>query len=179
MNLVMLSGNSLRNRDWIQDMQPSLASYFEKTYVQTYEHWLTGKEWIDLEHEHEVLRPVVKNFEPYGVFAKSIGTALTVQAIEAGYLQPRFLLLLGLPLDYIEKSYPSFFTVLADYDGPVVIIQNRNDPVGESPKVLAHFGDNIPGHIAVSEVPGDTHDYMDKAFIKAKLELLLASAEQI
>jgi hypothetical protein len=121
----MLSGNSLRNRDWIHEAREQLQAAFETVYVQEYQHWQNGEDWIDLPHELEVLTPVSAEFEPYGIFAKSIGTVVTIQAVAKGILQPQFLLLLGIPLGYITESYPDFAHRLAALDIPVVIVQNN------------------------------------------------------
>lgn len=172
MNLVMLSGNSLRNRDWIYEARGHLADQFDDTYIQDYRHWTSGDEWIDLPHELEVLAH--QNFaSDYGVFAKSIGTVLTTLALEQNILAPKFLLFCGLPLGYIEKDYPQFASVLAASNLPLVIVHNTNDTVGSAEAVREYL--KVPlaeTDYTFIETPGDTHDYEDyKLLIQQLTEL--------
>lgn len=178
MNLVMLSGNSLRNRDWIQVAERKLTVPFQKTYVQQYAHWINGDEWIDLPHEQLVLGAAVESLSPYGIFAKSIGTVLSVQSIAAGLVQPKFLLLMGIPLDYIQEHYQDFATDLTAYGGPVIILQNNHDPVGDGTAVREYLGD-LPDTMSFVTTIGETHDYEDYDFLQAKLELLVTAGELV
>lgn len=166
MKLLFFSGNSLRNRDFAHEAEAKLKDMFEATYIQEYKHWETGKEWIDLPHELEVLKGSNQTGE-YGVVAKSIGTVLTVQAITQSIIKPKFLLLLGLPLGYITKDYPEFGQALVDINLPTVIIQNDNDPVGTAQDAQAYLPETLKQCLITTI--GQTHDYEDYPLLREQL----------
>lgn len=169
MKLLFFSGNSLRNRDFARNAEAQLKDMFSDVYVQQYQHWQTGQEWIDLLHELEALRNSNQTGD-YGVIAKSIGTVLAVQAIKNGIIKPRFLLLLGLPLDYINKDYSQFGQALLDTNLPTVIIQNDNDPVGSAHDVQAYLPELLKQSLITTK--GQTHDYEDYELLREQLTLL-------
>jgi hypothetical protein len=174
MNLILCSGNSLRNRDWIVEVDELLRPGYEKTYVQMYKHWQTGDELIDLPHELPILGEAAKQLDEYGVFAKSIGMVLIVQALEQGLISPKFLMLCGVPLGYIVESYPQFGEVLAKANIPVTILHNDHDKVGSYQEVMEYFGDTFANspHIRIIETEGNTHDYEDYPLITSELAML-------
>lgn len=170
----MLSGNSLRNKDWIEHAQIELANAFDETYVQDYAHWHSGHDWIDLEHELDILGEAVADIEsPYGVFAKSIGCVLALQAIDQDILKPAFIFLLGIPLDYIIKDYPQFKDILGNQDCPIGIIHNKNDKVGTSAAVADYLGEDLVEDIRWQTPSGDTHDYEDYELLRGELDALI------
>jgi len=174
MNMILLSGNSLRNRDWIYEASAQLRLDPNATYIQDYRHWETGEEWIDLPHELETLSQAAARLEtPYAVLAKSIGTVLTTQAIERGVIRPRFLLLCGLPLGYIESDYPQFAQVINDSGLPTTVVHNQHDPVGESQAVKTYMSKYCrrPNYHFI-ETPGDTHEYLDYELLQNELAKL-------
>lgn len=170
MNLLIFSGNSLRNRDYAFKIEANLKDLFGSTHIQDYQHWATGQEWIDLPHELETLK-ATKPSGKYGVFAKSIGTVLTVQAIQQGIIAPKFLLLCGIPLGYIVKDFPEFGKILASYNIPTVIIQNDEDPVGSSKEVHEYLN-NYPKNHAFTTTKGTTHGYEDYELLRQQLDKL-------
>ena len=174
MNLIMLSGNSLNNRDWILEAQAQLKTPFQSTFVLDYGHWATGQPNIDLQAELPKLAKAAGNLEPYGVFAKSIGTVLAVQAIEQGLIKPAFLLFCGIPLGYILSDYPQFGAVLARANLPLTFIHNQNDSVASSSDASQYLQSHLtPDQYHFIETPGNTHDYEDYSLLKTELATLL------
>ncbi len=172
MQLVMLSGNSRRNQTWIYEARNELGHLFDSTYVQDYGHWHTGAEWINLDYELAVLQQNTASFsKSYAVFAKSIGTVLATQALAREFIQPRFMLFLGIPLGYIKDSYPQFREVLADNKVPLTIIHNDQDTVGSAAEVKALLDEKLAerGDYNFITTPGDTHDYEDFSLIAEEL----------
>lgn len=175
----MLSGNSPRNRDWIFEAQRQLGGLFDGTYVADYHHWQTGEPNIDLTHELGELANRQPEFgDNYGIFAKSIGTVLAVQALEQQIVKPKFLLFCGLPLGYIEQDYSRFNTVLAASQLPLVIIHNRDDKVGSATAAKSYMASKFTGesNYRFVETPGDTHDYEDYELLRGQLKTLLERA---
>lgn len=172
MNILIFSGNSLRNRDYGLEVEAKIKDLFESTYLQAYRHWETGQEWIDLPHELETLNSQAPTGD-YGVFAKSIGTVLAVRAIKQGIIAPKFLLLCGLPLGYIVKDYPEFGSELASTGVPTVIIQNNQDPVGSVQDTQAYLADFGDFNLIITQ--GETHDYEDYSLLREQLQTLQKS----
>jgi hypothetical protein len=178
MQLIMLSGNSLHNQAWIQEASQKLQDLSSSTFIQDYRHWHSGEPWIDLPHELEILQEQAGQFEPdYGIFAKSIGTVLATQALERRIINPRFLLLCGLPLGYITKGYPHMAAVLAGSGVPITIIHNEHDTVGDAGDVSRYLSPAFAGKPDYRFVasPGDTHDYTDYALLRAELAALIGN----
>lgn len=174
MQLLMFSGNSLRNRDWIYEAREQFRDSFDSTHVQNYAHWTNGDDWIDLPHELTVLAAANKDFKTeYGVFAKSIGTVLAAQALERALIKPKFLLLCGLPLGYIDESYPRMASVLAASQLPITVIHNRHDTVGTAEAAKSYLSSLAERDtFRFIETPGDTHDYEDFDLLSEQLKAL-------
>lgn len=178
MNLLMLSGNSLRNKQWIEEAKAELASQFDQVQVQDYAHWHTGSQWIDLNHELGVLkRTVAGQTGPYGVFAKSIGTVLAMQAAQKGFFQPGFALLMGIPLDYIISDYPQFKDVLTRLTCPVSIVHNTNDKVGTAQAVAEYLGKDLVDAVRWHTPEANNHDYEDYELLRAELDALTRTSQ--
>lgn len=172
MQLVMLSGNSLHNQDWVYEARDEVSDLFDSTYVQNYRYWQTNEEWIDLPHELSVLKDQHLAGD-YGVFAKSIGTVLAVQALDKNIISPKFLLLLGLPLGYITKNYPQFASILTSNSLPVTVIHNTEDVVGTAEAAREYLLSCLnEADFTFIETPGDTHDYEDYVLIRSELKRL-------
>lgn len=175
MQLIMLSGNSIQNREWIYRSRKEFAKLFNSFYVQDYLHWRSGAEWIDLEYELNWLEESTKRFSSsYAVFAKSIGTVLTAKALHQGIIEPKFLLLVGLPLGYIKSSYPEFAQILFDANLPTTIIHNEFDKVGTAEEAEAYMAEKFSdrGDYQFITTPGDTHNYEDFGLMRTELDRL-------
>ena len=109
MNLILLSGNSKSNRKWIFDIDSRVSSAFKNTYVQDYSHWKKDNSEIDLKFELSQLKKVNKyGLNPYIIFAKSIGTILSLKAINENILKPTACLFVGFPMAVINE--PDFWS---------------------------------------------------------------------
>ncbi len=173
MNLLMLSGESIRNKDWIYRVEPVMKPLFDSTFVHEYKHWASGQTNIDLEHELSSLRSEVESLYDYVVFAKSIGTVLTAKAITQGWLEPKKCLFTGAPLGYILPNYPEYAQDLAVSKVPTLIIQNSNDPVGSYQELNAYFDKHEHPNIEIVETAGDTHSYDDLDNLRTRAQNFL------
>lgn len=179
MNLIMLSGESLRNRDWIAEAHDEMASLVDQTYVQQYRHWELDQPQIDLDHELSELAVAAEEFGgagDYGIFAKSIGTVLTVKALDQGIVRPKFLLLMGAPLGYIIPNYPEYATNLAAAQLPTTMIHNAHDKVGTAHDVNEYLNTALTdkSNFTFIVTPGDTHDYLDYDLLRGELQKLIS-----
>lgn len=162
MNLVMFSGNSLANQDWIHEVDARVKELFDQTYVQEYRHWHTGEKLIDIDHEETVAAEAVKNLSPYILFGKSLGSVLAIKGMADGTLIPERCVFVGLPTVSIQQLRLPVLDWLNKVSAPITIIQNEYDPYGSYEEVKAY----LEGFdIALIKTPGDTHDYLSYAQI--------------
>lgn len=164
MKLVLFSGNSLVNRDWIYEVHDKFCDIVDDCIIQNYLHWQTKRDWIDLDYElSEVPKHQSELGDNYAVFAKSIGTVLAVKSVEEGILKPKFLLFCGIPLNYIRSDYIEFCENLSHFNGPISVIQNVSDPVGSADDVRKYLERAMlkSQNFSFIESPGTTHDYRD------------------
>ena len=174
MNLLLLSGNSLRNKPWIYEVQTSLSDLFTDSFVHEYNHWITGQEAINIDTELSTVPTEAENLKPYCIFAKSVGSVLTIKGMTANQLQPTAVLITGLPLRYIEKEMLPITDWLQTVDVPMIIAQHDKDPLGSYKEVhdlIMHLGNES---ISTIQLPGDTHDYKDLAKLKKLMSTLIS-----
>lgn len=174
MNLLLLAGNSNRNRAWIHGTEQGLASSFKQTFVQDYEHWQSGEDIIDLDLELNKASSLIPNDEQYLIFAKSAGSIIAIQGISEGRLTPKACLFVGLPLRFIEKLYLPVNEWLRGIHIPIIIMQNDNDPVGSFDEV-SNYLRGLSENITILISSGETHDYDDVTQINELLKSLTDS----
>jgi len=161
MNLLLLSGNSKRGKDWLEQVDSNLAPQFDQTYRHDYAHWEKDEPEIDLDLESQRLSTLTQNLPPYMVFAKSAGTILTCKAIVLGTLRPRSCLFVGLPLAMAHNQNLPVKEWLGTTDFPIAILQHTSDPLGPFQEVEQYIEAIKRDNITVHELPGDTHDYSE------------------
>ncbi len=60
MELILLAGNSLHNKAWIETVEREMRPLFSSTLIHEYEHWKTGRGMIDLDLELDLLAKELK-----------------------------------------------------------------------------------------------------------------------
>ncbi len=166
MNVLLLGGMSLRNRDWVHEVATSLKPLFKKVIVQYYNHWLTGRE-MDLDYEQQGIASILPELaNDYVVLAKSAGVVLSVKAIADGILKPKKCLFAGTALAMVENERLPFADWLKAVDCPVLFVQNTHDPVASFAKLKQYVEDLHKTDCQFIELPGDTHDYEDLPKLK-------------
>lgn len=176
MNALLFAGNSLNNKSWVYGLRDELQPLYTSVTVHDYAHWNSGKPFIDFKMELDRLHNETLPDTPYIVVAKSVGTLLTAQAINAGIINPVQCVFLGLPLKLIEKEAYPLATWLRNYHHPVTIIQNTNDPVGSYEAVKDFIVQTNLGQCLCIELPGSSHDYTATTKLKQILTVLKKSA---
>lgn len=159
MNLLLLGGNSQRNQTWIHNMGDVLSSQFDRSFVHDYKHWRTGAEFINFDFEMSVLPDETKNFENYAVFAKSIGSVLTLKCINSGILKPSKCIFIGLPIKAVKQENIDLLGLLKSSPKPTLIIQNSNDPLASFSEVQNLVEQTGASNYKLVELAGDTHNY--------------------
>jgi hypothetical protein len=173
MNLLLLAGNSLRNKPWIHEASEYFAGDFQSTLVHHYLHWETGEDFIDFNVELPRVAEEVTDFQPYSIFAKSVGSVLTIKGLGESKLMPHAVLITGLPLKVIQTKAIPIADWLLKIKVPVLIVQNVDDPLGSYKDVdsfIKHIGNQ---NVSVTSLPGDSHDYLDLQALEEKLLSLI------
>lgn len=132
MDLVVLAGNHVFNRGWINKVESELRDLFDHTHVVKYHHWQTKSEMIDIDYEISRLSKLVTVLPKYVVLAKSAGVVLTLKAISQRVINPVANILLGTPLHWAKAQGFSLSSLLSNYNIPTLFFQNRDDPIASS-----------------------------------------------
>lgn len=159
-----MSGESQRSQSWIRQVETELGPLFDGVVQHDYAHWANSDQpGIDFDRELDELLSKMANEKNYLVFAKSIGTVLTLQAIQQDVLTPAKCVLVGTPLALLEDKDNDFdYGVLtAKASMPKLYIQHTHDPLG-SVAALANVleRDEVADYRLIG-LPGETHDYLE------------------
>lgn len=167
MNILLFGGNSQRNKDWIHEVGDVLSSDFEKSIVHDYEHWDGRGEFIDFDLELSRLSTVTDGLSPYVVFAKSVGSILTLKAINLGLLSPTKCVYAGLPIVLAEEDGIPLQDLLKNNPVPTKFIQNTHDPLASYSRLTEYLKTAAVMDYQTVELEGDTHSYNDLDQIKS------------
>ncbi|PIV90658.1 hypothetical protein COW46_02465 [Candidatus Gracilibacteria bacterium CG17_big_fil_post_rev_8_21_14_2_50_48_13] len=153
----LLAGSDPANKDWIERVAPLLSSKFRGTKIQEYQHWKSGGT-LNLNQEvSTLLASLEADTTPVGVFAKSAGILIALEALAETAEPPLFAIFCGLPLTMAEAMDLDIVELLETIDYPVLFIQNAHDHAGSAEEVRM-----ITGRIETAEfllLPGSGHDY--------------------
>lgn len=169
-HLVVLPGNSLRNRDWGIACANYFGPKFDSVYMQEYDHWQTGERDNDVERELTKLEAAVADLDDeIYVLAKSIGSLLILLAVHRGFLKPEKCVFFGMPLELASKQlFKDDWSPLSTFSIPTIAYHNDEDPISYSftSQALAEQGARS---IRLITLKGDNHDYLD--FKEYELEI--------
>ncbi len=159
-NLLILPGGSPRQLAWAQKCEYFFRSTFDTVHFIQYENWQSGEENIDYEKEIEKIRSVVGDGE-WCVFAKSIGSILTLKAVSAGIIRPAKCVFFGMPFSLIpESEVNDILNALSAFNVPSIAFHNQDDPkalYGATEEALSTHASTVQ----LITLQGDTHDYLD------------------
>jgi hypothetical protein len=161
--LIILGGNASNNITWLK----KLKKVYEKDYdVITiyYDHWNSDKK-IDFDLELKKIKKIVMDLNDYYVLAKSVGSVISLIGIESQTIKPKGIIILGFPLRYLEANNLNIDSTIkaATAKTKVLLIQQKNDPVGGYNEVLK----KLPNSIETVEIAGNHHVYSNFNCIKA------------
>lgn len=177
-NLLVLAGGSKRNEAWGIACAEYFKDDFDMTYFIHYDHWSTGESNIDWEAEIEKIAATFLSSDDSDVFyvyAKSIGSILTLKAIEEGVIAPKQCVFFGMPLDVVADSvFKDDGSLLTDFTVPTLAFHNIADPTAEYNYVKEKL--NIHNNsITLQPLEGNTHDYLDFPAYKNTIEAFINS----
>lgn len=172
MNLILLSGNSLKNKAWIEEVEASLKPHFDQTHIQYYKHWESedADAFIDLDYEISVLENFAENFGEYMIFAKSAGSWVTLKALHEKKINPTKLIFTGFAYNYAKNNDFPIDTWMKDLDIPSLYIQKELDPAVPFEKLTQVIKENNVQHAHLIEIEGDTHHYENIEQLRTEVE---------
>ena len=161
MNILYLAGNSLNNKTWIEKIK-SEFNFFSTGEILNYTHWTNGGKFIDFETEENKLSKLVQNQKDYFIFAKSVGSILTLKSIFDKKINPKKIILCGHPYLLAKELNFSIDDYLKSLTIPTVFIQNEIDPLYSFAKLEQTLKENQPSDYKLVKNPNnDTHDYQN------------------
>lgn len=161
MYIIYLAGNSLNNKTWIEKVKSNF-DLFSTGDILYYDHWQSGEKWINLEKESDKLAELVKDKKDYFVFAKSIGSILGLKNIYEGNLNPKKMVICGLPYRAGKEEFKEADECLKTLKVPTTFIQNEFDPVYGFEELSEVLANNSPTDYHIIKNAGNsTHDYED------------------
>jgi len=179
MKLYIAAGNDVSNKEWALRVKCSLQELFDSIDILEYAHWKSNQELMELDHEVNQLKVKIGEEENFGIFAKSLGSVLILKAIKEERINPKFLIFLGIPIQWCNKKNIEIDSYLQSFPCPTLIIQNDKDPTINSQELRAHFENKGIKNYDFVEYKNDTHDYDNldeirdqiKEFLKKKKSL--------
>lgn len=161
-NILILGGNTSNNLEWIKKFTKDFQKDNKVKNIK-YNHWNTDKE-LDFELETNKVLNELNEFNTYSIIAKSVGSIITLKAIKNNLIKPENLIILGLPLMYIERKKIDINSLLDDAitKTNILIIQQKDDPIGKYDEVTKLISKDIK----VISIPGHYHIYGNIKLIK-------------
>jgi hypothetical protein len=170
MNLLILGGYSDYNKEWVENIQKTLADLFESTDILYYENWSNYREDADISSEVERLREIAKGKNNLVILGKSVGVALALQAIHNGYVKPAKCIFLGMAYDWSTQNGWDMDTLLKDLDIPSLFIQQTEDLSTYFDKVKSVLEKSEVKNYQLVEVAGGDHKYNNMDEIRKYVE---------
>lgn len=130
MKVILLGGQSIANKGWIESIHKSLEDGGLDSEIMYYDHWSDGRESADVDVEVQKLSRLVSDKGEYMIFAKSIGTILTLKANFEGRISPLSCIFCGVPYDFAKKLGHNIDDWIGKLNIKVTVFQKSGDPYG-------------------------------------------------
>lgn len=162
-NIILLGGNTKNNIEWIKKTKKQFVQDYN-VYELYYDHWYNDDE-INIDIELDKLVNITNKTDNYFIVSKSIGSIISLIGIQKERLKPQKLVIMGLPLRYIERVGIDIGMYLdnALIKSEVIIIQQENDPIGKYSEVAELLCNR---NIRLEKIPGHYHIYNNMDCIK-------------
>ncbi|MGH9856784.1 MAG: hypothetical protein ACRD4B_02970, partial [Acidobacteriota bacterium] len=128
MNIILLGGNNIGNKQWLDNITIAFTPHFDSLYVHQYRHWTTGEELIDIDLELSELSKKLPT-KPYMIAAKSAGVLLALKGIQEQVLAPQKCIFFGTPIPWAKKNNFETDKWVQQYTVPTLFIQQTHDPI--------------------------------------------------
>ena len=175
MKLVLLGGNSVKNKEWLENVRDKLKDLFEECAVQYYNHWKSGG---DVDWKEEVERLGENSNKNCVIFAKSAGIGVSLKAIYEGKVKPIKCIFVGTPLDWAEKHGNELSPYFINYKTSTLFIQQTNDPYASSAELKKFLEKNKLKNYELKEIKGKDHNYNNLDEIRKLVEIFLSASNK-
>lgn len=169
MNLILLGGNSIENKQWLHDFSAVLHSHFASIYTHDYRHWETKDELIDLDYELATLSNLVTSRQPYIIIAKSAGVLVALKGIAQKILNPDKCVFLGTPILWAKENHFAVNEWLKEYSLQTLFIQQSHDPAMSFDDLQHYLHESNVQNYNMIDLPGKDHLYSELDEIKEKI----------
>lgn len=185
MNLIILPGNSPLHKTWtpiiheliLRISKETLKALFEEIVEVSYDHWETNQPLLnfDLELEKVVKLVNTEKFKSnnYAIFAKSVGTLITLKGIFDKNLNPAKCVFLGVPLTFAKENKYNYEAWLKNYSVETLFIQQKDDPYCSFEDLKTQLQNLNVTNFSLKEVEGNNHHYDNYSEIKELVKSLL------
>lgn len=131
-HLVVLPGNSLKNKAWGELVASHYGLQFDSVFIMEYDHWESGEANIDFTCEAGKLEAHITTL-PVGVeitlFAKSAGSLLALKVIQQKMFIPKQAVFFGMPLDLaVDNLFKDSWSAVSELTIPTIVFHNEADP---------------------------------------------------
>ena len=173
MELILLPGNNKGTKAWAQEIKRQVRDLFDIVEIQSYNHWKTGGDIIDLDYELRMLYQYLNGRKDYILFGKSAGVLLALKGIYEKKLSPDRCMFLGLPFNWaIENGFP-IEKWLKNFKTKALFVQKTSDPAMGYQDLKDLLKEKKASDYELIEVEGNDHDYKDICQIKELMAKLL------
>jgi hypothetical protein len=163
-HLIVLPGNSIKNKIWGERMLSHYADYFDTLYLQEYDHWNNEDTDIDFLQEEQKLREHVATLAKETqifVLAKSAGSILLFGAVAGEVLHPVHVTFFGIPFEMaITDVFGGNWTMVDSFSVPAVAFHNAHDPIATYEYTKKIIDDRTKS-ISLITTAGSDHTYDD------------------
>ncbi len=170
MKLYIAAGNYVSNKEWALKVKHSLQEFFNPIDILEYAHWESDQELMNLDYEANQLKEKIGEEKNFGIFAKSLGAVLTLKAIKKEKINPKFLIFLGIPINWCNKNNIEVDSYLQDFPCPTLIVQNDKDPTISSQELKTYLKNKGINNYYFVEYKNDTHNYDNLDEIKSQIK---------
>lgn len=164
--LVLLWGNSSKNKARIQEIKKELFPFYDTTYIHYYRHWNENKWNMDIEYECEQLTNYLKTI--WGsiiLFCKSLWCILGLKTMVEQEICIKQCIFVWFPLWRTHLHTFDIEKYFKDITCPIVLIQKTNDPAWWYITIAERLWVLSPWYTC-KEIPGNDHDYQEIATLK-------------
>lgn len=156
--LILLWGNNIKNKEWIQEVNRELLPFYDTTHIHFYHH---REIWgnMDIEYECEQLYEYIKTIKwSVILFCKSLGCLLGLKTIVEKEIFIKQSIFVGFPLWFTNMHSFAIEPYLKELTSPVLWIQKTNDPAGGYETITKQLWSISPA-FTCKEMPGNEHEY--------------------
>ncbi len=158
MNILYLPGNSVVNKDEAYSIKSHLEAKGHKVTVFEWTHW--GDENIQWNLNYEIEKIKALNLSTYDILiGKSIGSFVSSKLVSDSLIDPKRVILLGLPLDSALVDISDYSNCIDKMGTNIVIIQNTKDPYGPLEDVNSLIKDKTGVKLVLKEASTHIYNY--------------------